>query len=512
MQIRILYSIKLAFIGWLCVFIAGCSFFGKKAESSSIPDKIAESTAGILLSQTPAPTPPQYNEYTVKLDIQPSERLVTGVEKIRVINSSNCVLDMVYINVPLNAFSEDASILPVFNEFLNKVYPNGINYGYMKFNNVYVDGEAVEFELNDTVLSISLPEALPQNEWTELKLDLEAKIPIMNNRIGSDETSMWFGNFIPTVAVRDADGWHTDPYYSVGDPFFSRAANYSVSITTPLEYTVAGPGIPLVTDSDDKETTEFTLKLARDFAFALSSHYNISTFTSPSNVEISLYTFSDSTRDEEILNLASQSLEYYISRVGSYPYSQLAVIETKLFNRGGMEYPGVIFLDSDYMQSSENLGSLTHEIGHQWFYNIIGSNQIENAWMDEGLDSFIEEGFLLNDSELDRKMNTEYNSLKRIISQIKPNTLNSSLDEYQSWSDYYNIQYLRGKLMFYSLYKKIGKEAFNSFLTEYNRRFSFRISSPNNLIQTAEDISGMDLSAFFSAWINDPVLPPLIEG
>ncbi|MDR2650340.1 MAG: M1 family metallopeptidase [Clostridiales bacterium] len=481
--------------------IAGCSFIGTP-ESATAPVQTAE--------YLPSSVSPRYCEYTVKLDIQPSERIVTGVERIKIINTTNQLLDKIYINAPLNAFSEDAEAQPVFNEFMEKVYPEGVNYGYIKFSNVSVDGDKADFNLEDTVLIVDLADAVPPNEWTELKMELEAKIPIMNHRTGSDEDSMWFGNFLPALAVYDDDGWHTDSYYPVGDPFFREAANFSVSITAPQEYTVAGPGIPATYEKDGKKTTEFTAKLARGFAFTLSRRYTSESLISPSNIEINLYTFSNTARKAELLDLASRSLEYFSDRIGSYPYSQLTIAETRLFNKGGMEYPGVIFIDSNFLAESDNLESVTHEIGHQWFYNIIGNNQIDDAWMDEGLDSFVQEGFLLNDAELDEKMQMEYADLKAVISQIKPNTLDSGLGEFKNWLDYYNIHYLRGKLMFYSLYKKIGKTDFDSFLVEYNRRFTFRMAYPNDLIQTAEDVSGSDLSAFFNDWINNPELPPLI--
>jgi len=507
LPVKICCFVKLAFIGWLCLISAGCSHNGILPGPSAAPEQTGQITAEPLPS--PAPAPVQYSEYTVKLDVQPAERMVTGVEKIKIKNVTGNRLSKIYINAPLNAFSENPGVRPVFDEFMDKAYPGGINYGYMIFSNIYADGETAAFNLKGTVLEIDLPEALPPGESAELRLELEAKIPVMNNRTGSDGSGMWFGNFIPMLAVCDAEGWHTDPYYPAGDPFFARTSNFYVSITAPAEYTVAGPGVPVVTDNDGKRTTDFTLKLARDFAFSICSHYSVSTITSPLNVEISLYTFSTSARAGEILALASRSLGYYNGLAGAYPYSQLAIVETKLFEKGALEYPGVIFIDSDYLASSGDFASLTHEIGHQWFYNIIGSNQIENAWMDEGLNSFIQKGFALDSVGLDGKMEDEYDSLMHIISQIKPNTLNSGLGEFKSWSDYYNIHYIRGELMFYSLYKKIGKAKFNAFLTEYSQRYSYRIAAPDDLIQTAADVSGMNLSAFFSAWINDPVLPPL---
>jgi len=272
---------------------------------------------------------------------------------------------------------------------------------------------------------------------------------------------------------------------------------------------VAGPGIPFITEQDDKKVTEFSTKLSRDFVFALSTDYTVQSIVTPSNIEINLYTFSDTERKHELLDLASRSLEYFSNRIGAYPYSKLVITETSLDSKGGIEYSGVIFIDSDYLLTSEDFFSITHAIGHQWFYNIIGNNQIKNAWMDEGLCDFIKEGFILSDVELDNKMNEEYAFLQTIISEITPNTLNSSLSDFACWSDYYNVHYLRGKMMFYSLCKIMGKESFEEFLFEYNQRFSFRIATPKDLTQTAEDVSGLELSTFFETWINDSELPQL---
>ena len=506
MPINIPCLLKLVFLVWPCLFIAGCSRNILMPDPAPTPDQTVEITGGPLLTQTPAPAPVQYNEYVIKLDIQPSERMVTGIEKIKLMNTSDYKLRKVYINAPMKAFSENP---PVFDEFLETAYPNGINYGYMSFSNISVDGETADSSLNGTVLCIDLPEALPPGESTEIRLELEALIPVMNHRTGSDRSGMWFGNFIPMLAVRDAEGWHTDPYYPAGSPFFAMTSNFNVSVTTPAEYTVAGPGIPAVAENDGRKTTEFTLKLARDFAFSIHRRYSFISKTTPSNVEIILYTFSSTSRVNKILETASKSLEYYCGLMEAYPYSQLVIAETKLFNKGGMEYPGVIFIDSDYLSSTDDFASITHAIGQQWFNNIIGSNQIKNAWMDEGLNSFLQMGFSLSGAETDKKMEEEYDNLKRVLPQIKPNTLNSGLGEFTAWSDYYNVHCVRGKLMFYSLYKKIGKKKFNEFLTEYNRRYSFRIAAPDDLIQTAEHVSGMNLGAFFSAWIHDHDLPPL---
>jgi hypothetical protein len=498
-----------------CFILAGCGVSATPSapELSAVPVKTA--TAGAQLPPSPTATATAltqlYNQYTVNLDIKPSTGAVTGTETLNLVNTTGVSLTDIYFHVYLNAFSKSTKCQPVFHEFMDKVYANGSSYGYMSVNNITMDGEPASFTLDDTILHISLPTPLAPNDDTELKLELEAQVPEINERTGMNGNAMWFGNFLPLLAVYDSDGWHLDPYYPAGDPFFSTSANFTVTITTPPDYTVAGSGTSTVLDQADKRSTTFTAKLTRDFAFALSDRYNVYSTETPSGVDIDFYTYSNVGNHDQILKLASDSLEYYSKHISAYPYNQLAIVEAGLFNRGGMEYPEVVFIDSSYLSSSSDDESISHEIAHQWFYNVIGNNEIDNAWMDEGLATFMQKRFLLNDAELSDEMEAEYRNLSPKIAGIKAGALSNSLADYSDWSDYYNVQYLRAMLMFYSLYERMGSTAFDAFLKEYYKRYSFQVATPNGLIQTAEDVSGLNLGTFFNNWINDPQLPDLYK-
>jgi aminopeptidase N len=298
----------------------------------------------------------------------------------------------------------------------------------------------------------------------------------------------------------------------MGDPFYTEAADYNVSITTPLNYIVAGTGAQTVNTASDTRTSHFAATLARDFAFALSNEYNLTTLTTKADVNIDLYTYSSTVDADHVLNLAEKSLDWFSAQVGPYPFQQLVIAEVGLFNNGGMEYPQVVFIDSEYLRTDEELKSLAHEIGHQWFYNIIGNNQIDNAWMDEGLTTFVQEGIFGTKTDINSKMRDNYSYLEDILTNTAARRLSSRIDEFSKWSDYYRVHYLRAELMFYALSEKLGDDGFKQFLGEYYRKFSFKIATPQDLMDTAESTSGQNLKELFDGWINGETLPPLSNG
>jgi hypothetical protein len=465
----------------------------------------------VLESESPTIPPEQkvQTEYTAALDINVKERKILGVEKIQCMNSTDATFSEIYMNVFLNAFSAYSPQNPVSQEASRKVYRYGEDYGYMTIGEVFANSEEAEYELNDTVLKIILPQELRPGENVEIKLDFEGYIPMINARTGSNGIDMWCGNLLPTLAVYDKNGWHTDPYYSLGDPFYTRSANFSVSITTPIEYVVVGTGTSTYSERLEKKTTTFAAKLVRDFAFAISSRYKSKSITTSTGVDIDLYTFSEPRNYDEILSVAEKSMDYFGEMVGAYPYPQLVLVEAGLPYYNGMEYPEVIFLDSDFLNEASDYTPVAHEIGHQWFYNIIGSNQISNAWMDEGMTMFMQEGIFKSDAEIDETARAEYEALKESIEEISPSWLDASLAVYSRWSDYYNVQYMRGKLMFYALKKKIGEEKFNAFIKDYYQKYSFKIASPQDLMETAENAAGLSLEGFFGEWMSSQALPPL---
>lgn len=451
------------------------------------------------------------NEYNISIDVIPDKKTVTGIQKVKIQNKTKTALNEIYFNTYLNAFNgTNNGPRPYFDNFKPKIYKYGDDYGYIKVLNAIVNNEDVNFEVDNTYICVKLDEPLEPNSIIDITFHFEAKIPKICHRTGSNDYAVWFGNFFPTVCVYDENGWNIDNYYPAGEPFYGEISNYNVTINVPNGYEVIGSGNSQVLKKEENITSySFKSRMIREFAFAVSQYYKKNTRITDSGVEINFYHYTDIPNIEEFLDVAEKSLNYFSYYVGTYPYEVLNIAETELFLSGGMEYPEIIFIDSDYLKSEKSFKTLSHEVAHQWFYNIIGNNQSKEAWLDEGMSSFMQCLVYMSENELYNYMTDEYNDLNKNIENMKIKKINSSNSEYLSWNNYYNMQYLKPKLMIYSLKLKMGNDKFNQFLKEYYSRFSFKNVNKNDFIKTAEDIYGESLQDFFNQWLEGENLPSL---
>ncbi|MBE3554590.1 MAG: hypothetical protein IMW85_06300, partial [Thermicanus sp.] len=170
-----------------------------------------------------------------------------------------------------------------------------------------------------------------------------------------------------------------------------------------------------------------------------------------------------------------------------YPYKRLTLFENEMFI-SGMEYPGLILLDRSKYKGE----TVAHEVAHQWFYNLVGNDQVMEPWLDEAIVTYYTDRFIrgsgLNDYYLQIK--------KRWEKDGKPKL--SSVLGYTTWSQYYRDIYLYGSLMLYELEQKMGREKFNDFMKKYVTEFRGKIAHKEDFIRLSEEISGVNLDSFFS--------------
>ena len=451
--------------------------------------------------------------YFIDLDIDPASRTVTGVQRISLHNTTGFLLDRVFFNLPLNAFSIDYPGVPFFAAHENRIFHQGIDFGEMVIQMATVNLSPVEFSTEHTLLTVYFDESLPPGTTTEIALAFEATIPRISHRTGGNDYAMWFGNFLPTLAVLDGGYWHFYPYYPAGHPFFTASANFNVTITAPVEFTIVATGLAIRTEGDETAETSFEVPLVRDFAFALlSDAYASRRILTDGGVDIAIYYHEDTVRAQDIdaiLNTARAAFEHFSARIGVLPYDTLALVETELFLRGSIKYPGMIFVDSRQMRAVGVHQAITRDIGHQWFYNVVGHNPVTEPWLTLGLASFLQLGFTMDDDEISDFAGRLHTSLTEAFNYLQSPELSRDLSYYQSWQDFQNVQQERGMLLFYALWQKMGTDAFDEFLRAFYQRYAFSIATSQGMMALVEEVHGGPLDDFFRDWINSPTLPPL---
>lgn len=434
---------------------------------------------------------------------------LSGTQGINFVNNTGDNLDNICLHLYPRAFREDATILPYTN--LNKAscFPNGASYGDIKISAVNINGESASFEWageDGDILLIHLAEVLGNKKKIDINIDFTLIIPNCTHRFGYYNGSINLGNWYPIVCAYQNGEWETSPYYSTGDPFVSECANYKVQIEYPEQYSCYATGNK-VTSENGKAT--FSAKAVRDFAIVLNNQAQAKTAKAGSTNITYIGYQGDEDLDENI-EVAQKAMQYFSNTFGKYPYENLVVIKSA-FCQGGMEYPGLVIISDSVTNGDEFKKVIIHEIAHQWWYGVVGNNQITQAWLDESLAEystclFYEDNGEYNHSyqEQIKDATASYLLYVDVISSLngKVNTaMNLPVNKYTSEYEYTYMIYVKGVVMFDSLRETIGKDKLIKALKKYYKQYSYKIADEEDLIGAFENSCHINLQSFFAGWL-----------
>lgn len=444
--------------------------------------------------------------YTIVASYDDQTHILSATQTVDITNRSENSFTAIKFHIYANQYREDADNGVVPNVYQSQAYPNGASFGEIAFDSVKVDGNAVAYTIEGQdmdILSVPLSTELFPDQKVSIEMTYEVTLANICHRLGYTDNVVNLGNFYPILCHVDNGTYNCTPYYSVGDPFVSDVANYNVSLTLPETYVVASTGnLTEAVPSNKYVTYNYTAEAVRDFAFVLSEQFHKVTRTI-GNTQINYYYYNDADY-ENSLDTACGMFEYMISNVGEYPYEQYSVCETD-FCYGGMEYPCLVMVTSG---STEYQEAIAHETAHQWFYGIVGNDQIQNAWMDEGLSEFLT--YLYMDKNnivtLSRYIlaNTQtYTSFVDVLNRYYENVDRSfrALDGYKNDSEYVIFTYVKGSLLFNTLYETMGATKFWKSLSNYYDQAQFTVATPSAMIDSFAQVGGAEIASIFANFI-----------
>ena len=451
--------------------------------------------------------------YNLDLTYVEEEHNLYGKMEVNVVNSEEVVFTELKFNTFGNAFREGAKYQPVLPQYIAKAYPNGISYGKMSIDSVKVEGEKVDFYIGGedlNLLTVPLKNELFPNESVKVEMEFCLSLANVYARTGYYDNTVNLGNFYPVLAVYD-NGFYECNYYAIGDPFYTEVANYTVSITAPTEYLVASSGKLTKTKTErDLTKSSYELKNARDFCLVLSKDYEVLT-EKIGDKEVNYYYYDDKSPKTK-LETAVKAIKTFSNLFIEYPYQTFSVCQTKFFE-GGMKYPGLVYISDNLDEQSFN-EVIVHETAHQWWYGLVGNNQIEYGYLDEGLTEYSVVLFYEQNSEYGIKRETliniceqNYQTYCTVYDKLfnKVDTSMRHLKEYKSEYEYVNLSYIKPTIMFDRLRCDIGDKKFFNLLKEYAKDGSYKIVTPSNLISSFSK-SGIEVEGYFNSFINGKVI------
>ena len=493
------------------------------------------------------------------------------------VNNSPDELDYLWYHVWPNAYSSAKSALAKqqFRERnLFLFYAMAQDLGGIDGLDFKINGEAARWEYHNQhpdIVKVHLNTPLQPGESLEIYTPFQVRIPSGEiSRLGHVGQSYQITQWYPKPAVYDRDGWHEMPYLGQGE-FYSEFGTFDVHVTLPSNYTIGATGDMPISESNNnaeeierleqldhdtrsyfKEkdisgvsgntTNEFpesssTLKTLHyhqerihDFAWFADKRFKVlkDSVTLPHSSR-QVTTWAMFTPNEEDLwreapDYLGDATYYYSLWNGDYPYNQVTAIDGTISAGGGMEYPNVTVIGESGSAFSLDV-VIAHEVGHNWFYGILGSNERTNAWMDEGINSFNETRYLLE------RYGDSGDDLGLISSRLSDKWMERlDIDDFEyRWIDelayifparfgtdqplqchsdaftsinYGAMVYKKTAAVFAFLRQYLGTERFDKAMQQYFEEWKFKHPSPIDMRNSLENSCGEDLGWFFDGFID----------
>lgn len=449
------------------------------------------------------------NNYGIKVEFNPEEKTYIGEQIISYVNNTKGPLEEIFIHIYPNAFKSKETA-PFLYKDLDKTYEEEKDLGFIDLHKVKINKKKVDYSIQgkgDTILKLNLESPLKSKEKVEIYLEYEAKLPFAQDRFGYGEETFNFGNWYPIVSVYDEDGWNIDPYYSIGDPFYSDISNYEVEIITPKDMIIASSGNILDEKiKGNKKIWNIEGKFIRDFAWVASKNFIVKE-KEVEGTKIKTYFLKDNPNINQFAARVSEdSIKIFNKVFGKYPYGHYSVVATDF--SGGMEYPGLVFIGKGYYDELEKdflEKVIVHETAHQWWYGIVGNDQIEEAWLDESLATYSEIIYLdevygeeigkENFEEIEEYydyMLESYNFEELVVKSLK---------DFKDWNDYGPLVYHRGAMFLNEIKKDFGEEVLYDILNKYYHRYRFFNAKTEDFISICEEVTGTSFENRMSKWL-----------
>jgi aminopeptidase N len=402
------------------------------------------------------------------------------------------------------------------NEIHFRLFPNILG-GEVQVTNLQADGAAItpQYNLENSLMILPLSKALQPGESVVIKMDFSLRVAQdLEASYGMQayyQDVLALAHAYPMICVYDDEGWNEELPVQYGDITYADASFYLVRVSAPKDLMLVSSGQWISADEAGQVQTKVAASgPARDFFLVASPHYQEMTQTL-GGVTIRSYASPDSADAAQlVLDTAADALGVYDKRYAPYPYSELDFVSTPNLALG-IEYPGAIALTTRAFDiGAAQRGSaeaavleatVAHEVGHQFFYNLVGNDQLDDPWLDEALAQFLPLQYY-KDVYGENAGQGFQASLRARWEKLgfEPIPIGLPVAAYQP-EQYGPIIYGRGPLFVEALQEQMGTPAFDAFLKEYTESLSWDIATPAAFQSLAEKHCECDLDALFNEWV-----------
>ncbi len=485
--------------------------------------------------------------YTLSVSLDDVSHALRGFESIRYINNSPDSLSFLWFHLWPNAYKDNSTALA--RQLLEAgntrfQYTSEEERGFIDSLDFMVNGKSITWlpdDLHKDICKLFLNDILHPGDTILITTPFYVKIPGSFSRFGHKGQAYQVSQWYPKPAVYDRHGWNQMCYLDQGE-FYSEFGSFDVTITLPKNYVVGATGNLLTTEElrwleeKSKDTTtvrnfpasDRELKTIRysesnihDFAWFADKRYRVlkgEVLLSGGRMVTTWAMFTEMQKEawKNAIQYINDAVMYYSAWYEDYPYNNCSAVYGALEAGGAMEYPTITVVGNvNTPVMLENY--IMHEVGHNWFYGVLGFNERKFPYLDEGINTFSEFRYMktkypqlklykmfIENESLVRKLNvddlpfSDYYYYLYLLSarSNRDQPLNLSSDQY-TLNNYGMIVYDKSALVWNYLLQYLGEEKFNSIMQQFYRKWKFRHPEPEDLRMGFEENCIEDLSWFF---------------
>jgi peptidase M1-like protein len=483
---------------------------------------------------------PRNANYEIAATLDRASRTISGTEVIRWRNIGRAATNEIFLHLYWNAWRNNAS---TWMREAALAGDDGVHdagdWSFIDLDTLTIDGSTrnllpdLKFVQPDdgnrddrTLVRVPLDQPAAPGGELSIQVGWKARVPRTFSRTGAIGDFYFIAQWFPKVAVFEGERWTAHQFHA-NTEFFSDYGRYDVRLTVPRGWVVGATGTEQSRTDNPNDTTthRYVQDDVHDFAWTTSPDYveRRQTFSHESLPRVAMRLLLQPEHlDQEDRHFAATAaaLRYYGEWYGAYPYDHITVIDPAFqSDAGGMEYPTLFTAGTSWLaprQSNAPEGVTIHEAGHQFWYAMVGNNEFEDAWLDEGLNTFSEErvqsiafqpnyrvdrffgGFIpwqYRNWPLSRA--TDGNGLNYYRTAAESDT--PSTPTYRYWpGTHAAITYSKTALWLHTLERHLGWETLQRILSTFFARWTFRHPRPDDFFAVANEVSGQDLTWFFN--------------
>lgn len=500
--------------------------------------------------------------YNIQVKLDDVNNFLRATESISYTNHSPDTLQFIWFHLWPNAYKNNNTAFAkqkVENGAVDFYFSKEEDRGYIDSLNFEVDGESVKLlydSANIDIAKIWLNKPLAPGAQIKITTPFRIKIPKTFSRMGHAGQQYQISQWYPKPAVYDRKGWHPIPYLDQGE-FYSEFGQFDVFITLPKNYVMDATGVLLneeeqkwlkikeaasrkklgieITDeqislaakdsaggfsfpasSTEMKTLHYHADDVHDFAWFADKRYlivhDVVTLASGKKVETAvLFTEDHASIWKHAINYIDSAVYYYSKWIGDYPYPHATAVDGALVAGGGMEYPMITVIGGVGNSLDE---VIAHEVGHNWFYGILGFNEREHPWMDEGINSFYEARYTDRNLKSGNTIAPKFLGLGGLTNlklkhltylvlsrphNDQPAGINSTLF---TQMNYGAIVYSKVPVMMNHLSSSMGQEKFDETMHTFFNEWKFKHVYPEDMKNVFEKSSPMYFDWFFDQYLN----------